>query len=224
MVGEKPDPGKIAQFTKSLICGGLSAALSLTAQPAWTQSRGISSTGAASPVITVATPSQAGLTVPSLWWAKEQFGGNLLDSWIIYPKQGNSPNHVDLLIRPEIWNRLNYLERYAFVNRFGSVASDYGYNLRALDSQSNLLATYTCNFSRANPDYLKGVRDARGQRVPNYVSPVTAPSGRQNSDGLTCQVGLKPFGFVKLQSRPSIQSPGFPAPEFPATESGTGQP
>jgi len=34
-------------------------------------------------VITADTISQSELTIPSLWWAKEQFGG--FDNWLAYP-------------------------------------------------------------------------------------------------------------------------------------------
>lgn len=220
MVGEMLGRG-IAQFTKSLIYGGLGATLA-SIVPAWISFSG-GSIAAALPVTIAATPSQTGLTVPSLWWAKEQFGGNLLNTWSIYPKQGNRLNRVDLLVRRDVWNQIDYLQRYTFVNQFGLVASDYGYNLRVLDQQNNLLATYTCNFSRANPNYLEGVRDSRGQRVSNYASDFRSSPGSQNLGELACRIGLEPSDIPNLGSSPPTQFPGFPPPEYPATESGTGQ-
>ncbi len=216
MVRKKLGLGKATQFIWYLMGGGLGAVV-LTAQFAWAQSSEIPSISIAKPVVTATTPSQAGLTVPSLWWAKDQFGGNLLDSWIAYSKGDDTSSHIDLLVHREIWNLLDYLERYTFVNQFGLTAGDYGYNLRVFDRQENLLATYTCNFSRVNPDYLEGVRDSRGQPVPNYVSGHTASSGGQSLKELVCQIGLKPSSIVTLKRRPS-QSPGFST-----TGRGTGQ-
>jgi len=40
-------------------------------------------------VITADTISQSELTIPSLWWAKEQFGW-LLDNWLAYPGDGTT--------------------------------------------------------------------------------------------------------------------------------------
>lgn len=101
-------------------------------------------------VITSDTISQNKLTSPSLWWAKEQFGGKLLDNWLAYPALGTIAGRIDLVVNRENWSLLNYLERYEFVNHFGTVARDYGYNVRVFNYQKELLATYTCNFS-TNP-------------------------------------------------------------------------
>lgn len=101
-------------------------------------------------VITSDTISQNKLTSPSLWWAKEQFGGKLLDNWLAYPASGRLAGRIDLVVNRENWSLLNYLERYEFVNHFGTVARDYGYNVRVFNYQKELLATYTCNFS-TNP-------------------------------------------------------------------------
>jgi len=98
-------------------------------------------------VVTANTISQKHLTVPSLWWAKEQFGGKLLDNWLAYPSQGTTTPRVDLIVNRQIWSLLDYVERYDFVNSLGSVARDYGYNVRVFNYQQELLATYTCNFN-----------------------------------------------------------------------------
>ena len=102
-------------------------------------------------VITSDTISQHDLTIPSLWWAKEQFGGKLLDNWLAYPTDGTTAARIDLVVNQQIWSLLNYLERYEFVNHFGTVARDYGYNVRVFNYQKELLATYTCNFSTNPP-------------------------------------------------------------------------
>lgn len=98
-------------------------------------------------VITANTISQDKLTVPSLWWAKENLENKLLDNWIAYPASDNQPARVDLIVNQQVWSLLDYLERYDFVNRLGSVARNYGYNVRVFNYQQERLGTYTCNFS-----------------------------------------------------------------------------
>ena len=98
-------------------------------------------------VITASNISQEQLTIPSLWWAKEQFGGKLLDNWLAYPAKGSTAPRIDMIVNRQIWSLLDYVERYEFVNNFGNVARDYGYNVRVFNYQKELLATYTCNFN-----------------------------------------------------------------------------
>lgn len=98
-------------------------------------------------IVTANTISQDGLTVPSLWWAKEHFANELLDNWIAYPSDGIKAGRVDLIVDRQMWSLLDYLQRYEFVHHFGTVARDYGYNVRVFNYQQELLATYTCNFS-----------------------------------------------------------------------------
>lgn len=98
-------------------------------------------------VITANTISQKQLTVPSLWWTQENSENKLLDNWIAYQAQDNQPARVDLIVNQQIWSLLDYLERYEFVNHLGSVARNYGYNIRVFNYQQERLATYTCNFN-----------------------------------------------------------------------------
>ncbi|GAB1541965.1 hypothetical protein NUACC21_46380 [Scytonema sp. NUACC21] len=98
-------------------------------------------------VITANTIHQEQLTVPSLWWAKENSENKLLDNWIAHPASNVEPARVDLIVNQQIWSLLDYLERYDFVNRLGTVARDSGYNLRVFNYRKERLATYTCNFS-----------------------------------------------------------------------------
>jgi hypothetical protein len=113
-------------------------------------------------VVTSNTISQQGLTVPSLWWAKEQFGSDLLDSWLAYPAPGTNPARIDLLVNRQNWSALDYIQRYEFINHFGIAARDYGYNLRVFNEQKELLATYTCDFS-TNPSQCNIQLDATGK-------------------------------------------------------------
>jgi len=98
-------------------------------------------------VVTSNTISPDELTDPSLWWAKEQFGGDLLSNWLTYPAQNGDSGRIDLLVNRQNWNSLDYIQQYEFVYHFGTDAMDRGYNLRVLNEQKQLLATYTCDFS-----------------------------------------------------------------------------
>ncbi|MEA5593682.1 hypothetical protein [Rivularia sp. UHCC 0363] len=102
-------------------------------------------------VITANTISQKQLTVPSLWWAQEQSENKLLDNWIAYPTINSQRGRVDLIVNEQVWNILDYLERYNFVNHLGSVARDYGYNIRVFNYEKEPLATYTCNLNLPKP-------------------------------------------------------------------------
>ena len=71
---------------------------------------------------------------PSLSWMRDQvserYGSDrLVDHWRAYQVNGG-PNYVDIIVSEQIWNLLNYFERYAFVSQFGTAAEDYGYSVR----------------------------------------------------------------------------------------------
>ncbi|MBD2627646.1 hypothetical protein [Trichormus variabilis] len=100
-------------------------------------------------VITANTINPERLTIPSLWWAKENSENKLLDNWIAYPNSDKQPARVDLIVNQQIWSLLDYLERYNFVNQMGSMARNFGYNIRVFNYQQEPLATYTCNFSNS---------------------------------------------------------------------------
>ncbi|BAZ47818.1 hypothetical protein NIES4103_04220 [Nostoc sp. NIES-4103] len=97
-------------------------------------------------VITANTIDPTGLTVPSLWWARENSEKKLLDNWIAYPGSLLEPGRVDLIVNQQVWSLLSYLERYSFVNRLGNLSRKDKYNVRVFNYQQDLLATYTCNF------------------------------------------------------------------------------
>ncbi len=99
-------------------------------------------------IITEKMICQLRLTIPSLWWTKTQqpLGNKLLEGWLAYPSNAESPRRVDLVVNPQLWGILDYLNRYEMLNRFGTVTADYGYNLRVFDPQGRPLAAYTCDF------------------------------------------------------------------------------
>jgi len=97
-------------------------------------------------IVTANTISQQNITIPSLWWAEEQFdefGGKLLVNWLAYQDK----QRVDLVVSRQPWTLLNYLERYSFINHFGTVARDYNYNVRVFNDRAEPLATYTCDYT-----------------------------------------------------------------------------
>ncbi len=94
-------------------------------------------------IVTADTISQEQISVPSLWWAKEQFAKKkLLSNWIAHQNQ----RRIDLIVNRQLWSNLSDIERYAFVNKFGNVARRYQYNLRVFNQQQRCLAAYNCQF------------------------------------------------------------------------------
>ncbi len=109
--------------------------------------------------ITSKTFSATGLTLPSLWWVKEQFAskepfaGKLLSDWSAYPATATQPARIDFLVNRQLWSLLDYLERYSFINEFGAAAREYGYNIRVLDSAEpgrSPIASYICDAKTPN--------------------------------------------------------------------------
>ena len=126
-------------------------------------------------VVTSNRINQIRLTIPSLWWAEEQFGGSLLIDWLAYPGTDGTPKRVDLAVNAQVWSIYNYVERYTFVNHLGTSAADYGYNSRIFDTQGELLAAYICDFGAGNP----GV----GEAVVNRCSVFLASDARTSLTG-----------------------------------------
>ena len=90
--------------------------------------------------------SQNQKSIPSLWLAQKQFGGQLLDRWFVDSNSSNS--WVILVVNRQLWSGLDYVGRYQFVNRFGVAAGEYGYNVRVCNPQGVGLAAYSCNGDR----------------------------------------------------------------------------
>jgi hypothetical protein len=109
-------------------------------------------------IITADTVSLIKMTMPSLWWASEQSPPNLISNWIADRTQ----NQVYLVVNPQYWNILDYVDRYAFVDRFGRVSRGYGYNLRLCTDRKIVLAEYQCN-KIANSTSCRILMNAAGQ-------------------------------------------------------------
>ena len=109
--------------------------------------------------------SQNQKSVPSLWLAQKQFGGQLLDRWFVDSNSSNS--WVILVVNRQLWSGLDYVGRYQFVNRFGVAAGEYGYNVRVCNRQGAGLAVYSCNRDRLTCKIdLESVSNPRIQRRP----------------------------------------------------------
>jgi hypothetical protein len=98
------------------------------------------------PQVKANQPSERSLTVPGLWWANQQFGDKMLTNWFAYRRPQDRSSQVRAIVRPDLWSRYTYLERYAFLKRFGATTSAAGYHLLVLDRQNYLLGSYTCDF------------------------------------------------------------------------------
>jgi len=92
------------------------------------------------------TTCQKEPTLPSLWWAQDQYGGKLLFRWLASPRQANEAHRVDVIVNPQLWSSLGYVDRYKFVTQFGSASSQFGYNSRIFDRRGTCLAAYTCAY------------------------------------------------------------------------------
>jgi len=124
-----------------------------------------------SDVVTANTISNTDLSVPSLWWAKEQFnevGGKLINNWLAYQDE----KRIDLVVNRQAWTLLDYIGRYRFITKFGAVARDNNYNIRIFNQQGELLATYTCNYSQTPAACEIKILDPFGRTS----LPVTRPS------------------------------------------------
>lgn len=116
-----------------------------------------------------AIPSEIQINTPSFWWVKEQFekfSGKIIDTWLIQTET----KWVNLIVNRQAWSLLNYLERYQFINQFGNVAREKGYNIRVCNKQGNLLATYLCTASgcQINLDAF-GKSGLRGRSNNNFL-------------------------------------------------------
>lgn len=111
----------------------------------------------------------AGIAVPSLWWAKEQFdpfGGKLISNWLTDTKI----KQIDLTVNWQLWTLLDYLGRYRFINQFGTVARQHGYSLHIYNQQQKCLALYEYNDAVNPPKWeikIEGVAEDSLQVEPS---------------------------------------------------------
>lgn len=103
-------------------------------------------------IVTEHTISQTGLTIPSLWWAQQQFGGKLLTYWVAYSGNDGSLRRIDLLINQPVWSAISYVDRYEFIHHFGLTSREFGYNTRLFNREGDLLGAYFCNPTSPSAD------------------------------------------------------------------------
>ncbi|MGK7922343.1 MAG: hypothetical protein AB4080_20290 [Trichodesmium sp.] len=93
--------------------------------------------------------SQTEPSIPSLWLTKDFFGAELLETWFVNPDN----TWVILVVNQLNWQNQEYMDRYKFINHFGTVARQYGYNLQICQPlQKKPLAAYFCDFETAPLD------------------------------------------------------------------------
>ena len=96
--------------------------------------------------------STSDITQTSFWWAAEQFDpfdGKLVQKWLANPQK----HQINLVVNWQLWTLLDYLDRYRFVNQFGTVARKYGYSLSVFNQNERCLATYKYNFVSNPPKW-----------------------------------------------------------------------
>jgi hypothetical protein len=165
------------------------------------------------PGISDSSVSQTELTQPSLWWiqdqisAQEKYGRKLIDRWLAC-KSGAQANRVDVLVNPQLWSLLDFFERYEFVNRFGTVTTGYGYNLRVFNRQGVMLAAYTCDFK--NPSVAEKPADPEDQE--------------QQTKQLSSQAQPLVCAFFDTSAKTNFWTPAKPSGGAFPTTGGTAQP
>jgi hypothetical protein len=107
----------------------------------------------------------AGVTIPSLWWTRDQlvaksqvFHPKLIEGWLVCQAgiqeqsartcqiSPQRPGRVDMVVNAQLWSVLDYLNRYEFLHRLGTAASECGYNIYVFSSEAKLIGDYTCEF------------------------------------------------------------------------------
>ncbi|MFN4279209.1 hypothetical protein [Thermosynechococcus sp.] len=141
-------------------------------------------------VVVSEQPSAVGLTVPSLWWAVQQFGNEVVQRWQAFPAMTAPGGRVEAFVSSSAWGRLPYLRRFALINQLGNASRSFGYQLilrdRAARPSGNgrpvIYGAYTCQFDAVPFEYLPEVTDAAGNPIP-FFPPSTE---------LDCQVWVNP--------------------------------
>jgi hypothetical protein len=118
------------------------------------------------PIATDKEIRQQGLTPPSLWLTRDLLGGKIVNRWTIHIGNDELPPWVEVTFNLQPWNNLEYPRQYAYLNEFGRVAREYGYNVRVCNSRGDTLAAQFCTWDQMRgwstcPIYLPGGFSAR---------------------------------------------------------------
>jgi hypothetical protein len=115
------------------------------------------------------TVNPVGTTIPSLWWTRDllvtkpQFNPKLIEGWLVCGAGvqdgvarscaiGSRPGRVEMVVNTQLWTVLDYLSRYELIYRFGSATSECGYNIYIFNTDTQLIADFTCDFQAVRPD------------------------------------------------------------------------
>jgi hypothetical protein len=116
------------------------------------------------------TINPVGTTIPSLWWTrdllvtKSQFNPKLIEGWLVCGAgvqdamarvcaiSAVRPGRVEMVVNTQLWTVLDYLSRYELINRFGMATSECGYNIYIFNTDTQLIADFTCDFQSVRPD------------------------------------------------------------------------
>jgi hypothetical protein len=184
-------------------------------------------------IITSEMISQTELTIPSLWWSRQQFGTKMVEDWFAYPSPDAALRRIDLIISQPVWNASSYVQRYAFVNHFGTAAQDYGFNIRFFNRQQELLAAYICEptaIADANPPSESSVEtaqsdpsdatpaDVKAIAKPTVSEPNVSESGSSEPGFSQSLLATKTTEAVSETASPEVTSPEATSPEATATE------
>ena len=101
------------------------------------------------------TVSMNEMTLPSLWWNRDQLtprlgSYRLIRSWTAYQIRDTPTRVVDVFVDSQRWGVLNYFEQYAVLMNFGASAQLFGYNTRLLRGSgysTQVIGLYTCDFT-----------------------------------------------------------------------------
>ena len=156
-------------------------------------------------VVTADTISQAGMTIPSLWFMEEQiaeqFSPRLVEQWLAYEGSDTRPRRIDLVVNQQIWSILNYLERYTFINRFGSTARDYAYDVRVMNRQNVLLGIYSCDYSAIADTTEPSPAIASGNKEVQPTAQAPWLTSASTAQARNCNVFLDSWGPGGLRGR-----------------------
>ncbi len=165
------------------------------------------------PLINSTTPSQSELSIPSVWWAEELFGGNLVIHWLAYPRTDRGERQVNVIVSPERWARYSYLQRYAFVYHFGTVLQQDDSQLLVQNIRGELLAAYICDDTPHEARFRNGSNDIQKQATTakeRTTEAKTTEATTAQESSLDCDLWLNPrtpFTFIKAFDAFSSRKP-----------------
>jgi hypothetical protein len=128
------------------------------------------------------------LTLPSIWWNRDQvyerWGGyRLLRGWVAFRSRSANTNILDVDVDGQYWNRLEYSQKYALLNQLGTTARSYGYQVRIYRG-TTLVGIAACDFSSH----------------PELSRPVLTEVPADQIGDLNCSAGIGPFVFLEPPS------------------------